>query len=187
MQTRILSRSEILPFAVLALAMAATRVHHFGVGQVLPDASIAVFFLAGLWLRNPLALGVLLVEAFLLDVVAIGWANVPAVCITPGYAMLIPAYGALWFAGRKVADESFSGFAGGSRIGVSLLLGVAAFFALSNLGFYFGGGFAESHGVAAFSTAVIGYFPMFAVAAGVYVAIALGLRALMPAARTARA
>lgn len=187
MQARVLNRSEIVPFAVLALAMAATRVHHFGVGQVLPDASIAVFFLAGLWLRSPAALGVLLVEAFLLDAAAIGWANVPAVCVTPGYAMLIPAYAALWFAGRRVAGEDFAGFAGGSRIGFSLLVGVAAFFVLSNFGFYLGGGFAETHGVVDFLAAVIGYFPMFAIAAGIYVAVALAVRALIPAARAARA
>lgn len=187
MQTRILSRSEIWPFAVLVLAMAVTRVHHFGIGQVLPDASIAVFFLAGMWLRNPLAFAVLIVEAFLLDAAAIGWANVPAVCVTPGYAMLLPAYGMLWWAGRYAADQDFSGIGRGLRVGFLLLAGVAAYFVLSNLGFYWGGGFADSHGAAQFSQAVMRYFPMFLGAAGVYVTVALAVRALLPHSEPARA
>lgn len=36
-------------FLVLALVMAATRINHFG---ALPDASWAVFFLAGFYLRG---------------------------------------------------------------------------------------------------------------------------------------
>ncbi len=37
----------ITPF-ILALAMLATRFHHFGSSMNLPDASLAVFFLLGL-------------------------------------------------------------------------------------------------------------------------------------------
>ena len=36
-------------FLLLALAMAATRIHHFG---AVPDASWGAFFLAGFWLRG---------------------------------------------------------------------------------------------------------------------------------------
>ena len=36
-------------FLMLALVMAATRLHHF---DALPDASWGVFFLAGFWLRG---------------------------------------------------------------------------------------------------------------------------------------
>jgi hypothetical protein len=187
MRTPVMSRNEITLFSVIALAMAATRVHHFGIGEVLPDASVAVFFLAGLWVRNPIALGALLLEAFLLDAAAIGWANVPATCVTPGYLMLIPAYAALWFAGRQVAQAPVQEIAGGARIAAALLAGVAVFFAISNLGFYIGGGFAASHGPAAFTASVIGYFPMFLGAAAAYAAIALAIRALVAVPQTAEA
>ena len=42
------AKTERLVAALLAVLMAATRVHHFGVGSVAPDASTAVFLLAGL-------------------------------------------------------------------------------------------------------------------------------------------
>ena len=42
--------SAVKPGAVaLMFLMAVTRFHHFGTSIFLPDASVAVFFLAGLW------------------------------------------------------------------------------------------------------------------------------------------
>jgi hypothetical protein len=43
--------------SALAALRAATRFHHFGSAMYLPDASLAVFFLGGLYLRRALAFG----------------------------------------------------------------------------------------------------------------------------------
>ncbi len=53
---KFLSRSTFVGlFAVLTLLMVTTRFKHFGDLMHLPDASMAVFFLGGLYLRRHLA------------------------------------------------------------------------------------------------------------------------------------
>lgn len=170
-------RSSFLGIALAAL-MAATRIHPAGAGDVFPDASLAVFFVAGMALGSPLWLGGLLVEAVGLDVVAIGLAQVPAVCVTWGYAALLPAYGALWLAGRTVGGSAVIGFPGGIRVGAWLLAGVAAYFVLSNLGYFLGGGFAATTGPVGYVQAVGRYFPFYLAVTGVYTAAALALIAV---------
>ena len=65
----------IVIFTVLAALMAATRVHHFSTALHLPDASLAVFLLAGFYLPR-WAFPALLVEAGLVDYLAINIAMV---------------------------------------------------------------------------------------------------------------
>ena len=88
----------------LVALMGATRMHHFGDAFSLPDASLAVFFLAGLFSSSRAFFVALLVEAALLDYVAISQFNVSDFCISPAYAFLIPTYFAMWFAGRLSAN-----------------------------------------------------------------------------------
>src|SRR3990167_728974 len=59
-------------FATLAALMAATRDHHFCSALHLPDASLAIFLLAGFYLPR-WAFPVLLVEAGLADYLAINY------------------------------------------------------------------------------------------------------------------
>lgn len=92
-------------FIALALAMAVTRIHHF---DVLPDASWAIFFLAGFWLRGSArwAFPLLMAEAVLVDFVVItqqGMNFWSQYCVSPAYWFLIAAYGALWLGGSWLA------------------------------------------------------------------------------------
>jgi hypothetical protein len=87
--------------SLLALAMAATRMDHFGGALALPDASLAVFFLAGLWLRASWSFPALLLVALGVDLAALAQAGLGADCLSPAYPFLIAAYGALWAAGRR--------------------------------------------------------------------------------------
>ena len=87
-------RSALPAFALLALLLAATRINHFG---LLPDASWAVFFLAGSALRSQLrwAFPALMAIAVAVDAWVISgtgqsfWTHY---CISPGYWALLPAY-----------------------------------------------------------------------------------------------
>jgi hypothetical protein len=116
-------------FAALALVMAATRTHHF---DVLPDASWAVFFLAGFWLRGwgRWAFPILMAEAVLVDYLVIThmgisfWSHY---CVSAGYWFLIPAYGALWLGGSWLAKHQK-----GLRLS-TLGLAVVALFVSENL------------------------------------------------------
>jgi hypothetical protein len=92
-------------FAMLALVMAATRLHHF---DALPDASWGVLFLAGFWLSGSArwAFPLLVAEAVLVDFFVITGAGInfwSHYCVSPAY-WLLPAYlGALWLGGSWVA------------------------------------------------------------------------------------
>ena len=92
-------------FLMLALVMAATRIHHFG---ALPDASWGVFFLAGFWLRGSArwAFALLIAEAVLIDYLVISgqgisfWSHY---CVSPAYWFMPVYFGALWLGGSWLA------------------------------------------------------------------------------------
>jgi hypothetical protein len=88
----------------LVLLMAATRVNHFA---AIPDASWAVFFIGGFYLRSwtRWAFPLLMALAVLVDWIVIGslgldfWQHY---CVSPGYWMLLPAYFAMWAGGMAL-------------------------------------------------------------------------------------
>src|ERR1043166_1758123 len=99
-------RHQVTIGTLLVLLMAATRSNHFPtISNMLPDASWAIFFMAGFYLRTPWMLALLLGEAALVDCIAIGWAGVSDFCVSPAYIALLPAYSALWSAGRWYAGR----------------------------------------------------------------------------------
>ena len=87
--------------SLLVLLMAGTRLNHFA---PIPDASWAVFFIGGFYLRNwtrwafPLLMGL----AVVVDWVVIsnqGMSFWQHYCVSAAYWMLIPAYFAMWTGG----------------------------------------------------------------------------------------
>jgi hypothetical protein len=110
-------------FAILALVMLATRINHFG---VVPDASWAVFFIAGFYLRGSArwAFPLLMALAVLIDFFVITgqginfWSHY---CVSPAYWFLVPSYGALWFGGSWLRAH----YAGLHARELGLLLGSA--------------------------------------------------------------
>lgn len=135
--------SRIGVFLLITL-MALTRVHHFGDGFSLPDASLAVFFLMGLLTANRWLLGFLLIEAGLLDFLAIDQFGVSDWCMSPGYWFLIPTYATLWIAGRlcrRFDAMTFRSY--GQQAGI-LTLATSMAFLISNGSFYlFSGRFGD--------------------------------------------
>ncbi|MGE8279547.1 MAG: hypothetical protein ACN6O2_03850 [Stenotrophomonas sp.] len=87
--------------SLLVLLMAGTRINHFA---PVPDASWAVFFIGGFYLRNwtrwafPLLMGL---------AVVVDWAVISSqgmsfwqhYCVSAAYWMLVPAYFAMWAGG----------------------------------------------------------------------------------------
>lgn len=133
-----LSNITKAPLGIWALIglMLATRFHHFGSAISLPDASLAIFFMAGLWFGGFRLFAVLLVEAALIDYVAITQMGVSDYCISAGYVFLIPAYAALFFAGRAAARFK-SMKAQDMLVQLGLLAGATSIaFLISNGSFY---------------------------------------------------
>jgi len=98
-------RNQVIIGLFLMILMVVTRGHHFATINHLPSASWAVFFLAGLYLSGKWMFPLLLTQAALMDFVAITWGGVSSYCVSPAYSLLLPAYGALWLAGRWYAGH----------------------------------------------------------------------------------
>lgn len=163
--------------AGLVLAMALTRFNHFGSSVSLPDASLAVFFLGGLYLaRFSGALWVfaaLLGEAALVDYYAISVQGTSDWCVTPAYGFLAFAYAAMWFAGHWFASRyTLSGKSLLNLFAVATVASAIAF-VIANASFYlFSGRYAEMS-AAEYTSRVAQYFGSYVAVALLYVACAV--------------
>jgi hypothetical protein len=167
------TKSERIAALLLAVLMAATRIHHFGVGMIAPDASTGVFFLLGLMLARPFWFAAFAVEATLLDMVAIGVIGVADACMSLGYWTLFAGYLALWLAGRAARPIARLDLLSVGKLFCIASGGTVVFFVLSNLGYYFGGDFDDSMGVAEYVSRVSRYFSFYFVATLGYAVVGL--------------
>ena len=190
-QTRPASNSLRLVALALAALMVLTRFGHFGELSRLPDASWAVFFLGGLLLRDARAFAAFFGLAWIVDLGSVA-SGTPADCFSMAYLFLVPAYGALWFAGRRVAPW-FAGEIGASAaraavaasslrrvaaLSLALVAGVTAAFVVSNVGYWaFGSGFAPMS-AEVYAAQVARFLPGYLLASAIYVAAALAAQAV---------
>lgn len=128
--------SFVVSVAALAVLMLVTRFQHFGSGVNLADASLAVFFLAGLFLSWRWFPAFALLAAGI-DYAAISWAGVSDYCVTPAYAFLLPTYAAMTFAGAWARRYRALRIADLAPLAVATTLGGVVAFAISNGSFYF--------------------------------------------------
>lgn len=169
---------QLLVGLVLAGMMAATRFNHFGSSLSLPDASLAVFFLAGLFLGRSMWLPVFIAEAGLMDWASIA-GGVSDWCVTAAYGFLVPTYAALWFAGRwygrRARPEWQTLIPLLGSLGVALVIA----FAISNGSFYLLSGYFETLGWSDYARGVIGYFPAYAGYTLLYAVAAIAVQSLV--------
>jgi hypothetical protein len=144
----------------LAALMLATRSHHFATPLHLPDASWAVFFLAGALLPGWRPLVGLLGLAAAVDYAAIAFGGVSAFCVSPAYLALAPAYGALYAAGHWYARGHRAELSTLPRFAAAALAGTAICELVSSGAFYaFSGRFADPT-LAEFGARLVRYFPL---------------------------
>lgn len=138
--TAITGRIWICLFAALAALVLATRFHHFGTVLHLPDASMAIFFLGGLYLRRHWTFVTYLLLALAIDWIAIEYNGVSDFCVTPAYSFLVPAYAVLWYSGRLYSTRLRASV--GSLLGLAAvgLIAASVSFLMSNGAFYWLGG-----------------------------------------------
>ncbi len=147
-----------IALALIAL-MAATRGHHIATLTHLPSATLAIFFLAGFYIRRAWLFVVLLAEAALIDFTAITYGGVSNFCVTPAYGFLIPAYGSLWLAGKWFATRYQFALSALLPFTGSLLVGASVSELFSSGGFYFFGGRYADPTLAVFGERLLKYFP----------------------------
>lgn len=174
--------------AVLISLMVVTRGHHFPLlSNIVPGASWAVFFLAGMYLNSSLALAGFLGLALGLDYAATDWGGTSAFCVSPAYVALLPAYASLWLAGR------------GYRLGWGLerittlplafcgLLGTLVCDVISSGSFYlYSGRFADPNW-AEYLARSAQYLPRCLVAMGLWLGLAALVHSLLQARRNSPA
>ncbi|HET7831709.1 MAG TPA: hypothetical protein VFK88_01970 [Gallionella sp.] len=176
-----LQTKQIGIISALALLMAATRMHHYGSALHLPDASVAVFLLAGFFIASPLFFGALLLEAGALDYVAITQLGVSDWCVTPAYWFLIPTYAVLWGAGRYYARiHQYTASSLGVFSAVSLGA-LSAAFVISNGSFYLFSGRHPNLSFAEYVARLAEYYPQYLTGGLLYLACAAALYAVFAA------
>lgn len=153
------SRNQVLIGLALAALMALTRSHHIPGFPHLLDASWAVFFLAGMYLRPMLALPLLLAEAVLIDYLAITYGGVSSFCVSAAYVALAPAYGALWLAGRWYAKRAQTRANTLVPFALSLIAGSAVCELISSASFYYLSGRFAAPTLAGLGARLVEYFP----------------------------
>ncbi|WP_428606687.1 hypothetical protein [Sedimenticola sp.] len=166
------NNNQLLIGMVLVLLIIATRGHHFATLQNLPGATWACFFLAGVYLRPVWVLPGLFALAGLLDYAAITWGGVNAFCVTPAYLLLLPAYGALWTAGRWYAGRHRFAWCTLLPLIGAALVGATVCELFSSGGFYFfSGRFAEPT-LTEFGVRLLRYFPAYLQSLAFYLGVA---------------
>lgn len=153
------SRQQIAVGLAFTVLMLLTRSHHWASIHSLPDASWAIFFLLGVYVRPLWVVPALIAASVGIDYAAITWGGVSDFCVSPAYWLLIPAYLVLFAGGRFYALCHSLSLLGLSRlVGVALPVVVAAEL-LTSGGFYvFSGRFVDPT-LAGFVPRFEQYFP----------------------------
>lgn len=126
-----LSTKQTVGIAVVfSLILWATRGQHVASMMSLPDATWAIAFMLG-FLLSPILFLIVLVQAFVIDYLAMG-----NYLFNAAYAALVPAYLALWLAGRWLRQHYEQHGFRVSRVLVALISGVAICELISSGAFY---------------------------------------------------
>lgn len=168
-------------FALLAIVMAATRMHHFG---ALPDASWAVFFVGGFYLRGGWrwAFPALHALAVLVDYLVISgqgmdfWSHY---CVSPAYWFLVPAHAAMWLGGAWLRRQ-YRGLSAGDlgRLAGVGFLAIGACYLISNGSFYWLSDVVAEPSLAGWAKNASDWFAPYLRTNAVYLGVAAAIHAL---------
>ncbi len=162
----------ILLFTLLLIAlMGLTRSSHFGDVLNLPDASLAVFFLAGFYLRSAFVFPLFLTVAVASDYIAISH-GVSGWCVTPAYVFLIPTYACLWLAGWWYRQHEALTFVSLVKYSVAVVISCSLAFLISNASFYLLSGYFDALSLGEYAARVAKYYPPYVMSAVYYLALA---------------
>ncbi len=91
---------------IMAFLMLLTRGSHVLTQLSLPDASLALLLIGGLYLRKALWFGVFILLATAIDFGAAAIDSIQAFCLTPGYWGMLPTYAVMWLAGVWLSKQA---------------------------------------------------------------------------------
>ena len=176
------ARQQIAISLVLVLMMLLTRSHHWASIHSLPDASWAIFFLLGVYVRALWVVPALIAASVVIDYVAITWGGVSDFCVSPAYWLLIPAYVVLFAGGRFYARGHRLSAMGLLRLmGVALVVVLVAQL-LTTGGFYFFSGRFADPTLAGLMLRLEKYFPPMLGTFALYLGVAATVHVALEAA-----
>ena len=168
---------QIGTFAALIVLMGITRTSHFGSPISLPDATLAIFLIAGFMLPRYTwmalaAFTLLLLEAGGIDYYAIAYRGVSDYCVSPAYWFLLPTYASMWLGGRWFAAHQQNNLRGLALFGGVSWLATTVAFLISNGSFYLLSGRFTDMSVTEYATRVAKYYPSYLGSSLMYLALA---------------
>lgn len=169
---KISGKTQLIIGGVLLALMVITRGN---ISAHLQDASWAIFFLVGFYLRGSLsrfAFPLFFLAAFAIDLTVIDAQGGVHYCFTPAYPFLIPAYAAMWFAGKWLATSYQENVRGLFNFVASAAVGVTVCFLISNAGFYFFSDKFEAMSISQYTGAVAQYLPEYLKTSALYLGFA---------------
>lgn len=125
---------------LLFFFMLLTRGSHALSSVALPDASLAVFLLGGIFLHRTIWFVLLFLAAATIDFGAAAANSYFAFCLTEAYWGLIPAYGTMWLGGSWLARQA-DPFAISRYLPITLLTTLLAFVISTQTYYLFSGRF----------------------------------------------
>jgi len=99
---------NIIIAAAIAFLMLLTRGSHVLTSVSLPDASLALLLIGGLYLRKAAWFAVFVALATVIDFGAAAVDSLQGFCLTDGYWGMLPAYAAMWLAGLWLGKQANS-------------------------------------------------------------------------------
>lgn len=171
-------RNAIILAVILTIVTWVTRGSHTATAAQLPDASWAIFFIVGFYFRQRLVLPLFLAQAALIDYLAITHFGVDDFCVTAAYGFLLPAYSAMWLAGRWYAAHCQFNLRSLPLFAGAALAGAAVCELISSGSFYFLGGRFADTSVAEFAQRLAQYFPADLAGVALYLGITAVVHAL---------
>lgn len=133
-------KTALLTASGIAFLMLLTRGSHVLTSVSLPDASIVLFLLGGLYLRKFAWFAAFFILATVIDFGAAAFDPAQGFCLTDGYWGLIPAYGTMWLGGWWLGRQQ-DPFAPFKYSLVALLTSVVAFIISTQTYYLFSGRF----------------------------------------------
>jgi hypothetical protein len=97
---------QIIVATILAFFMLLTRGSHVMTHVALPDASLALLLIAGLYLKRAVWFAFFVVLATVIDFGAAAIDSFQALCLTDGYWGMLPTYAVMWVAGLWLAKQN---------------------------------------------------------------------------------
>lgn len=99
---------NIIIAVAIALLMLLTRGSHVLTSVSLPDASLALLLVGGLYLRRAVWFGLFVLLATVIDFSAAAIDSLQGFCLTDGYWGMLPTYAVMWVAGLWLSKQDSS-------------------------------------------------------------------------------